>query len=201
MASDVGFRIAATGVPAFAWKGETEEEYTWCIEQMLTAFPRTSLTTVVILPLLLYTRNIDIHGISEETTIGIHHLYRSFLESKLKVPAINITITLAVNLLSMVLNAGCHAGKVAIIAGYSDVGKGSVVNIKPQVDCYLPKNGRHILLLAENRLVNLGCAKTDHLSFVMSCSFSNQVLAQMAVWQTPRKFPLGGLEEEVARAR
>jgi len=81
----------------------------------------------------------------------------------------------------------------------------SVVNVKPQVDRYTMPNGRHIILLAEGRLVNLGCA-TGHPSFVMSCSFSNQVLAQIALWTTPEKFPLGvhmlpkELDEEVARA-
>jgi len=80
-----------------------------------------------------------------------------------------------------------------------------VVNIKPQVDRFTMKSGRHIILLAEGRLVNLGCA-TGHPSFVMSCSFSNQVLAQIALWSTPEKFPLGvhilpkDLDEEVARA-
>ena len=81
----------------------------------------------------------------------------------------------------------------------------SVVNVKPQVDRYTMPNGRHIILLAEGRLVNLGCA-TGHPSLVMSCSFSNQVLAQIALWTTPEKFPLGvhmlpkELDEEVARA-
>ena len=80
-----------------------------------------------------------------------------------------------------------------------------VVNIKPQVDRYTLANGRHIILLAEGRLVNLGCA-TGHPSFVMSCSFANQVLAQIALWTNPGKFELGvhmlpkELDEEVARA-
>lgn len=80
-----------------------------------------------------------------------------------------------------------------------------VVNIKPQVDRYTMPSGRHILLLAEGRLVNLGCA-TGHPSFVMSCSFANQVLAQIALWTNPKAFPLGvhmlpkELDEEVARA-
>ena len=81
----------------------------------------------------------------------------------------------------------------------------SVSNVKPQVDRYTMASGRHIILLAEGRLVNLGCA-TGHPSFVMSCSFTNQVLAQIALWTTPEKFPLGvhmlpkELDEEVARA-
>jgi len=81
----------------------------------------------------------------------------------------------------------------------------SVSNIKPQVDRFTMPSGRHIILLAEGRLVNLGCA-TGHPSFVMSCSFSNQVLAQIALWEHPEAFPLGvhmlpkELDEEVARA-
>lgn len=81
----------------------------------------------------------------------------------------------------------------------------SVVNVKPQVDRYTMASGRHVILLAEGRLVNLGCA-TGHPSFVMSCSFANQTLAQIALWTTPEKFPLGvhilpkELDEEVARA-
>jgi len=81
----------------------------------------------------------------------------------------------------------------------------SVSNVKPQVDPFTMASGRHIILLAEGRLVNLGCA-TGHPSFVMSCSFANQVLAQIALWTTPEKFPLGvhmlpkELDEEVARA-
>jgi adenosylhomocysteinase len=81
----------------------------------------------------------------------------------------------------------------------------SVSNVKPQVDRFTMPSGRHIILLAEGRLVNLGCA-TGHPSFVMSCSFANQVLAQIALWTTPEKFPLGvhmlpkELDEEVARA-
>ena len=81
----------------------------------------------------------------------------------------------------------------------------SVDNVKPQVDRYTMPSGKHIILLASGRLVNLGCA-TGHPSFVMSCSFANQVLAQIALWTTPEKFPLGvhmlpkELDEEVARA-
>jgi adenosylhomocysteinase len=80
-----------------------------------------------------------------------------------------------------------------------------VVNVKPQVDRYEMPNGRHVILLAEGRLVNLGCA-TGHPSFVMSCSFANQVLAQIALWKSPQAFTLGvhmlpkELDEEVARA-
>ncbi|ELU45153.1 adenosylhomocysteinase [Rhizoctonia solani AG-1 IA] len=307
--------IAATGVPVFAWKGETEEEYTWCIEQTLAAFPGDKplnmilddggdLTTLVHEKYPQYLQ--DIRGVSEETTTGVHHLYKAFREGKLKIPAINVndSVTKFDNYY------GCReslvdgikratdvmlAGKVAVVAGFGDVGKGvsrislrsygarvlvteidpinalqaamagyevttmedaahrsnvfvtttgnrdiivgkhfevmpedaivcnighfdievdvawlksnakQVVNVKPQVDRFTMPNGRHIILLAEGRLVNLGCA-TGHPSFVMSCSFSNQVLAQIALWTRPGDFPLGvhmlpkELDEEVARA-
>ncbi|KIY44342.1 putative adenosylhomocysteinase [Fistulina hepatica ATCC 64428] len=310
--------IAATGVPVFAWKGETEEEYQWCIDQTLTAFPNGQalnlilddggdLTTLVHEKYPQYLK--DIRGISEETTTGVHHLYKAFKDGKLKVPAINVNDSVTKSKFDNLY--GCReslvdgikratdvmlAGKVAVVAGFGDVGKGcaeslrsygarvliteidpinalqaamagyevttmelaapvgnifvtttgnrdiivarhfkempedaivcnighfdveidvawlkanakGVVNVKPQVDRFtLPRpNGTHIILLAEGRLVNLGCA-TGHPSFVMSCSFSNQVLAQIALWTTPEKFPLGvhmlpkELDEEVARA-
>ncbi|KAF8589164.1 putative adenosylhomocysteinase [Ramaria rubella] len=308
--------IAATGVPVFAWKGETEEEYTWCIEQTLAAFPGGKplnlilddggdLTTLVHEKYPQYLG--DIRGVSEETTTGVHHLYQAFRTGKLKIPAINVNDSVTKSKFDNYY--GCReslvdgikratdvmlAGKVAVVAGFGDVGKGcaeslrsygarvliteidpinalqaamagyevttmedaaprsnifvtttgcrdiirgehflnmpedaivsnighfdievdvawlkanakSVVNIKPQVDRFTMPNGRHILLLADGRLVNLGCA-TGHPSFVMSCSFSNQVLAQIALWKTPEAFPLGvhmlpkELDEEVARA-
>ncbi|KAK7033665.1 S-adenosyl-L-homocysteine hydrolase [Paramarasmius palmivorus] len=308
--------IAATGVPVFAWKGETEEEYNWCIEQTIQGFANGQplnmilddggdLTTMVHekYPQLLQ----GIRGISEETTTGVHHLYRKFKEGTLKVPAINVNDSVTKSKFDNLY--GCReslvdgikratdvmlAGKVAVVAGFGDVGKGcaeslrsygarvliteidpinalqaamagyevvtmeeaaprgnvfvtttgnrdiitgkhfpvmpedaivcnighfdieidvawlkanakSVTNIKPQVDRYTMASGRHIILLAEGRLVNLGCA-TGHPSFVMSCSFTNQTLAQIALWTTPEKFPLGvhilpkQLDEEVARA-
>ncbi|KAJ4468730.1 Adenosylhomocysteinase [Lentinula aciculospora] len=308
--------IAATGVPVFAWKGETEEEYNWCIEQTIKGFSGGQplnmilddggdLTTMVHekFPKLLP----GIRGISEETTTGVHHLYKAFREGKLKVPAINVNDSVTKSKFDNLY--GCReslvdgikratdvmlAGKVAVVAGFGDVGKGcaeslrsygarvliteidpinalqaamagyevttmeeaaprsnvfvtttgnrdiitaahftvmpedaivcnighfdieidvawlkanakSVSNVKPQVDRYTMSSGRHIILLAEGRLVNLGCA-TGHPSFVMSCSFTNQVLAQIALWTTPEKFPLGvhilpkTLDEEVARA-
>ncbi|KAI3614123.1 s-adenosyl-l-homocysteine hydrolase [Moniliophthora roreri] len=308
--------IAATGVPVFAWKGETEEEYNWCIEQTIQGFSNGQplnmilddggdLTTIVHdkYPHLLQ----GIRGISEETTTGVHHLYRKFKEGKLKVPAINVNDSVTKSKFDNLY--GCReslvdgikratdvmlAGKVAVVAGFGDVGKGcaeslrsygarvliteidpinalqaamagyevvtmeeaaprsnvfvtttgnrdiitgkhfpvmpedaivcnighfdieidvawlkanakSVTNIKPQVDRYTMASGKHIILLAEGRLVNLGCA-TGHPSFVMSCSFTNQTLAQIALWTTPEKFPLGvhilpkQLDEEVARA-
>jgi len=308
--------IAATGVPVYAWKGETEEEYTWCIEQTLAAFPGGKslnmilddggdLTTLVHEKFPQYLK--DIRGVSEETTTGVHHLYKAFREGRLKVPAINVNDSVTKSKFDNYY--GCReslvdgikratdvmlAGKVAVVAGFGDVGKGcaeslrsygarvivteidpinalqaamagyevttmeaaaseanifvtttgnrdiitekhfnvmqedaivsnighfdveidvawlkqnaaEAVNVKPQVDRYTMKNGRHIILLAQGRLVNLGCA-TGHPSFVMSCSFSNQVLAQMALWQRPQDFPLGvhilpkELDEEVARA-
>ncbi|PVG03387.1 putative adenosylhomocysteinase [Serendipita vermifera] len=308
--------IAATGVPVFAWKGETEEEYTWCIEQTLAAFPEGQplnmilddggdLTTLVHEKYPQYLQNI--RGVSEETTTGVHHLYKAFREGKLKIPAINVNDSVTKSKFDNYY--GCReslvdgikratdvmlAGKVAVVAGFGDVGKGcaeslrsygarvliteidpinalqaamagyevttmedaaprsnifvtttgnrdiitgahfpvmpedaivcnighfdievdvawlkanskSVVNVKPQVDRYTMPSGRHIILLAEGRLVNLGCA-TGHPSFVMSCSFANQVLAQIALWTNPKAFPLGvhmlpkELDEEVARA-
>ncbi|KAJ3559167.1 hypothetical protein NM688_g509 [Phlebia brevispora] len=308
--------IAATGVPVFAWKGETEEEYTWCIEQTLTAFPGGQplnmilddggdLTSLVHEKYAHYLK--DIRGLSEETTTGVHHLYRMFREGKLKVPAINVNDSVTKSKFDNYY--GCReslvdgikratdvmlAGKVAVVAGFGDVGKGcaeslraygarvliteidpinalqaamagyevttmedaaprgnifvtttgnkdiitakhfevmpedaivsnighfdveidvawlkknakSVVNIKPQVDRYTMASGRHLILLAEGRLVNLGCA-TGHPSFVMSCSFANQVLAQIALWTNPGQWQVGvhmlpkELDEEVARA-
>jgi adenosylhomocysteinase len=308
--------IAATGVPVFAWKGETEEEYLWCIEQSITAFPGNQPLNMILddggdLTSLVHEKYPqflkDIRGLSEETTTGVHHLYKAFREGRLKVPAINVNDSVTKSKFDNYY--GCReslvdgikratdvmlAGKVAVVAGYGDVGKGcaeslrsygarvliteidpinalqaamagfevttmedaapranvfvtttgnrdiitakhfegmpedaivsnighfdveidvawlkanakQAVNIKPQVDRYTMASGRHIILLAEGRLVNLGCA-TGHPSFVMSCSFSNQVLAQIALWTTPEKFPLGvhmlpkELDEEVARA-
>lgn len=308
--------IAATGIPVFAWKGETEEEYNWCIEQTICAFPNNlplnmilddggDLTTLVHEKYPQYLKGIK--GVSEETTTGVHHLYRAFREGKLKIPAINVNDSVTKSKFDNYY--GCReslvdgikratdvmlAGKVAVVAGFGDVGKGcaqslaaygarvivteidpinalqaamagyevttmeeaapkgnvfvtttgnrdiitgkhfavmpedaivsnighfdveidvawlkanavQAVNIKPQVDRYTMASGRHIILLAEGRLVNLGCA-TGHPSFVMSFSFTNQVLAQIALWTTPEKFPLGvhmlpkELDEEVARA-
>lgn len=308
--------IAATGVPVYAWKGETEEEYVWCIEQTLTAFPGGKPLNMILddggdLTRLVHDKYpqylADIRGVSEETTTGVHHLYTAFREGKLKIPAINVNDSVTKSKFDNYY--GCReslvdgikratdvmlAGKVAVVAGYGDVGKGcaeslrsygsrvvvteidpinalqaamagyevttmdeiasranifvtttgnrdiilgkhfevmpedaivcnighfdievdvawlkknskSVVNVKPQVDRYTMPNGRHIILLAEGRLVNLGCA-TGHPSFVMSCSFANQVLAQIALWTNPKGFPLGvhmlpkELDEEVARA-
>jgi len=306
--------IAATGVPVYAWKGETDEEYIWCIDQTLDAFPDSQPLNMILddggdLTALVHERYPQylegIRGISEETTTGVHHLYKMLKEGKLKAPAINVNDSVTKSKFDNLY--GCReslidgikratdimiAGKVAVVAGYGDVGKGcaaalkgmgarvivtevdpinalqaamegyevtdmdsavkegniyvtatgcrdvimgrhmlemkddaiicnighfdveidvawlkanatAVMNIKPQVDRYTMANGRHIILLAEGRLVNLACA-TGHPSFVMSNSFSNQVLAQIALWT--EKFELGvhmlpkKLDEEVARA-
>lgn len=308
--------IAATGVPVFAWKGETEEEYLWCIEQSINAFANGAKPNMILddggdltammhekFPQLLD----DVKGVSEETTTGVHHLYKLHKEGKLRIPAINVNDSVTKSKFDNYY--GCReslvdgikratdimlAGKVAVVAGYGDVGKGcaeslrsygarvivteidpinalqasmagyevttmeeaapqgqifvtttgcrdiivgehfsvmkedaivcnighfdieidvawlkanakEVSNIKPQVDRYTMPSGRHIILLAEGRLVNLGCAH-GHPSFVMSCSFSNQVLAQIALWTDNAKYPIGvhmlpkALDEEVARA-
>ncbi|OAA71349.1 adenosylhomocysteinase [Cordyceps fumosorosea ARSEF 2679] len=285
--------IAAAGVPVFAWKGETEEEYNWCLEQQLSAFKDDKKLNLILddggdLTSLVHTKYPeqlkDCYGVSEETTTGVHHLYRMLKDGKLLVPAINVNDSVTKSKFDNLY--GCReslidgikratdvmiAGKVAVVAGFGDVGKGcamalhgmgarvivteidpinalqaamagyqvttmekaaaigqifvtttgcrdiltgvhfsampndaivcnighfdieidvawlkknatSVQNIKPQVDRFLMPSGRHIILLAEGRLVNLGCA-TGHSSFVMSCSFTNQVLAQIALYK------------------
>lgn len=308
--------IAKTGVPVYAWKGETDEEYEWCIEQTLY-FPDGQplnmilddggdLTNIVHdkYPQLLT----GIHGLSEETTTGVHNLAKMLAAGKLKVPAINVNDSVTKSkfdnlygiresLIDGIKRATdvMLAGKVAVVAGYGDVGKGSAAalrafgsrvivteidpinalqaamegyevntldavaqqaqivvtttgckdivqgkhfeqfpddaivcnvghfdceidvkwlnanckskdTVKPQVDRYLLKNGRHVILLAEGRLCNLGCA-TGHPSFVMSNSFTNQVLAQIELWtkkDTDQAYKLGlyvlpkKLDEEVA---
>ncbi|GAA5831922.1 hypothetical protein JCM3766R1_000158 [Sporobolomyces carnicolor] len=308
--------IAATGVPVFAWKGETEEEYVWCMEQTIKGFKDGQALNMILddggdLTALVHDKYPDllagINGVSEETTTGVHHLYKLHKEGKLKIPAINVNDAVTKSKFDNLY--GCReslvdgikratdvmlAGKVAIVAGYGDVGKGcaeslrsygsrvivteidpinalqaamagfevttmeeaapqgnifvtttgcrdiiraehfeampedAIVcnighfdieidvawlkanatehsNIKPQVDRYTLKSGRHVILLAEGRLVNLGCA-TGHPSWVMSCSFTNQVLAQIALWTQVQDYPLGvhvlpkSLDEEVARA-
>jgi len=283
--------IAKTGVPVYAWKGETDEEYLWCIEQTLI-FPDGQPLNMILddggdLTNLVhekYPKYLDgIRGLSEETTTGVHNLYKMMKAGKLQVPAINVNDSVTKSKFDNLY--GCReslvdgikratdvmlAGKVAVVAGYGDVGKGSARalqafgarvivteidpinalqaamegfqvstmeeaapqarifvtttgckdiitsehlmmmqedaivcnighfdceiqsewlnknatkdNIKPQVDRYLLPNGRHIILLAEGRLVNLGCAM-GHPSFVMSNSFTNQVLAQIELWQ------------------
>merc|ERR1711962_1906021 len=306
--------IAARGVPVYAWKGETDEEYVWCIEQTLV-FPDGQplnmilddggdLTNLVHEKYPQYLKGIK--GLSEETTTGAHNLYKMFKKGTLKVPAINVNDSVTKSKFDNLY--GCReslvdgikratdvmlAGKVAMVAGYGDVGKGSAqslrgfgcrviitevdpinalqaacegyevttmeeatpkanifvtttgckdiltaehfkamkndaivcnighfdceidvkwleencskkTNIKPQVDRFT-LGEKNIILLAEGRLVNLGCAM-GHPSFVMSCSFANQVLAQIDLWCNPGKYPVGvhmlpkTLDEEVARS-
>jgi len=305
--------IAAVGVPVYAWKGETDEEYVWCIEQTLV-FPDGKplnmilddggdLTNLVHEKFPQYLKGIK--GLSEETTTGVHNLYKMFKNGNLKVPAINVNDSVTKSKFDNLY--GCReslvdgikratdvmlAGKVAMVAGYGDVGKGSAqslrgfgcrviiteidpinalqaamegyevttvedcidrcnifvtttgcadiltgkhfmqmkddaivcnighfdceiqvawletncrqkTNIKPQVDKFTLTNGKNIILLAEGRLVNLGCAM-GHPSFVMSASFSNQVLAQIELWCKSKDYNIGvhmlskKLDEEVA---
>ncbi|ODV63261.1 adenosylhomocysteinase [Ascoidea rubescens DSM 1968] len=289
--------IAATGVPVFAWKGETEEEYLWCIEQQLFSFKDGKKLNLILddggdLTSLVHEKYPEMlegcYGLSEETTTGVHHLYKMVKDGKLKVPAINVNDSCTKSKFDNLY--GCReslidgikratdvmiAGKVAVVCGFGDVGKGCAmalrgmgarviiteidpinalqaavsgyqvspleevtsigqifvtttgcrdiitaehflkmpedaivcnighfdieidvawikannvehVNIKPQVDRYLLESGKHVILLAEGRLVNLGCG-TGHSSFVMSCSFSNQVLAQIALFNANNK--------------
>jgi len=305
--------IAEAGIPVFAWKGETEEEYLWCIEQTLIFKDGQPLNMILDdggdLTNLVYEKYPQylegIKGISEETTTGVHNLYRMMKEGRLTIPAININDSVTKSKFDNLY--GCReslidgikratdvmiAGKVCCVAGYGDVGKGCAqslrafggrvlvteidpinalqaamegyevttmdeaskeasifvtatgcsgiirgdhfmnmpddaivcnighfdcelevswldknakekINVKPQVDRYTLSNGNHIIVLAEGRLVNLGCA-TGHSSFVMSNSFTNQVLAQLELWTNPGKYPVGVhmlpkiLDEEVA---
>jgi len=305
--------MAARGVPVYAWKGETDEEYVWCIEQTIN-FPDGQPLNMILddggdLTNLVHEKYPQllpgIKGLSEETTTGVHNLYKMFKNGALKVPAINVNDSVTKSKFDNLY--GCReslvdgikratdvmlAGKVALVAGYGDVGKGSAqslrgfgcrviiaevdpinalqaamegyevttvedavsrcnifvtttgckdiltgkhfmmmkndaivcnighfdceiqvkwleenckqkVNIKPQVDRYTLQNGKNLILLAEGRLVNLGCAM-GHPSFVMSASFSNQVLAQIELWCHTEKYPVGvhmlpkKLDEEVA---
>jgi adenosylhomocysteinase len=307
--------IAATGVPVYAWKGMNEEEFDWCIEQTLV-FPDGQPLNLILddggdLTAMVHDRFPemlrDIRGLSEETTTGVHRLYQMHERGELKVPAINVNDSVTKSKFDNLY--GCResladgikratdvmiAGKVAVVCGYGDVGKGCAhslqrygarvliteidpiialqaamegfevttmeeaasvgnifvtatgnrdvilgehmeqmpndaivcnighfdleidvawlvgrsdikrVEIKPQVDRFTFPDGHSILLLAEGRLVNLGCA-TGHPSFVMSNSFCNQVIAQLALWDESQKFELGvhvlpkHLDEEVAR--
>merc|ERR1719391_2009701 len=306
--------MAARGVPVYAWKGETDEEYIWCVEQTIY-FPDGQPLNMILddggdLTNLVHEKYPQllpgIKGLSEETTTGVHNLYKMFKAGKLKVPAINVNDSVTKSKFDNLY--GCReslvdgikratdvmlAGKVAMVAGYGDVGKGSAqslrgfgcrviiteidpinalqaamegyevttvedcidrcnifvtttgcadiltgkhfmqmkddaivcnighfdceiqvkwleencrtkTNIKPQVDRFTLKNGKNIILLAEGRLVNLGCAM-GHPSFVVSASFSNQVLAQIELWTKPGQYPIGvhflpkALDEEVAR--
>lgn len=309
--------IAATGVPVYAWKGETDEEYDWCIEQTLVFKDGQPLNMILDdggdLTNIVHKKYpqflAGIRGLSEETTTGVHNLAKMLIKGDLKVPAINVNDSVTKSkfdnlygiresLIDGIKRATdvMLAGKVAVVAGYGDVGKGSAAalrafgarvivteidpinalqaamegyevstlddvahranivvtttgckdiivgkhmealpddaivcnvghfdceidvkwlnenakskdTVKPQVDRYTMKNGRHVILLAEGRLCNLGCA-TGHPSFVMSNSFTNQVLAQIELYTkhgTPEQYKIGlyvlpkTLDEEVAR--
>ena len=284
--------IAVVGVPVFAWKGMNEEEFDWCILQTLTAFEGGKSLNMILddggdLTNMVFDRFPEmiagIKGLSEETTTGVHRLYERMEKGTLSLPAININDSVTKSKFDN--KYGCKeslvdsirratdvmmAGKVAVVAGYGDVGKGSAASlkgagarvivteidpicalqaamdgfavkrmdevcknvdiivtttgnkdiiqerhfksmkdktivcnighfdneidvawlnknwghtkntVKPQVDIYTIE-GKDIILLAEGRLVNLGCA-TGHPSFVMSNSFTNQVLAQLELW-------------------
>ena len=290
--------IAAAGIPVYAWKGMNEEEFNWCIEQTLffgedrqplnmILDDGGDLTNMVfdVYPELIQ----NIKGLSEETTTGVHRLYERMKNGTLHLPAINVNDSVTKSKFDN--KYGCReslvdairratdlmlAGKVAVVAGYGDVGKGSAESlrgagcrvlvteidpicalqaamdgyevipmdeavpraqifvtatgnvgiikgrhfeamrdkavvcnighfdneidmawlnenyghsksqIKPQVDMYEVK-GKEIIILAEGRLVNLGCAM-GHPSFVMSCSFSNQTLAQLELWANSDKY-------------
>ena len=304
--------IAVTDTPVFAWKGETEEEYWWCLEQ--TVLPENGWRPNLLLddggdltgyihkncPELLGA----IHGLSEETTTGVHRLHEMHAHGELKVPAINVNDSVTKSKFDNLY--GCReslmdglkratsvmiAGKIALVCGYGDVGKGcaqalrglgatvwvseidpicalqaamegyrvvsvdevaehvdivitatgnvdvlrldhmqrmkhqaiignighfdseiqvaelrqySWENIKPQVDHVIFPDGKRLILLAEGRLLNLACA-TGHSSFVMSTSFTNQVLAQIELWQNSANYEVGvhvlpkKLDEQVAR--
>ncbi len=290
--------IAAAGIPVFAWKGETEEEYWWCIEQTLkwegNEGPNLLLDDGGDLTWYVhdkYPQLLDnIMGLSEETTTGVHRLHQMARKNELKVPAYNVNDSVTKSKFDNLY--GCReslvdgikratdvmiAGKLAVVAGYGDVGKGSAaslrnqgarvvvteidpicalqavmegyqvvrmeevaaeadifvtatgcagiirrehmdqmkndaivcnighfdieidvaslnddpsinkINVKPQVDQYIWDSGKRIILLAEGRLVNLGCA-TGHPSFVMSNSFCNQVLAQMDLYEKGKQY-------------
>ena len=307
--------IAASGVPVYAWKGMNNEEFDWCIEQTIYAFKDGKPLNMILddggdltnMVLDRYPELVPgIRGISEETTTGVHRLYERMAKGTLPLPVININDSVTKSKFDN--KYGCKescvdairratdimmAGKVVVVAGYGDVGKGSAaslrgagcrvivteidpicalqaamdgfqvlkmenaiklanivvtatgnkdiitgqyfelmkdktivcnighfdneidvawlnqnhgntkVEIKPQVDKYTV-NGKDIILLAEGRLVNLGCA-TGHPSFVMSNSFTNQVLAQMELWQNSEKYENKvymlpkHLDEQVAR--
>ncbi len=290
--------IAEAGVPVYAWKGMNEEEFDWCIEQTLTNFKDGKPLNMILddggdltnMVLDRYPELVpNIKGISEETTTGVHRLYERMEKGTLPLPAININDSVTKSKFDN--KYGCKescvdairratdvmmAGKVAVVAGYGDVGKGSAASlkgagcrvivteidpicalqaamdgfevkkmidavkeanivvtatgnfniiaeqhframkdktivcnighfdneidmawlngaygntkdeIKPQVDLY-NIDGKDIIVLAEGRLVNLGCA-TGHPSFVMSNSFTNQTLAQLELWQNTDKY-------------
>ncbi len=307
--------IAAAGIPVYAWKGMNEEEFDWCIEQTLFAFEGGKPLNMILddggdLTNMVFDRfpelTADIRGLSEETTTGVHRLYERKKNGTLVMPAINVNDSVTKSKFDN--KYGCKeslvdsirratdvmmAGKVAVVCGYGDVGKGSAASlrgagarvivteidpicalqaamdgfevkkldnvvhnvdivvtttgnkdivmgrhfekmkdktivcnighfdneidmawlnanygstkstVKPQVDIYNVK-GNDVIILAEGRLVNLGCA-TGHPSFVMSNSFTNQTLAQLELWENHKNYENDvyvlpkHLDEKVAR--
>eukprot|EP01064_Diplonema_japonicum_P034728 TRINITY_DN72_c0_g1_i13.p1 TRINITY_DN72_c0_g1~~TRINITY_DN72_c0_g1_i13.p1 ORF type:complete len:440 (+),score=178.90 TRINITY_DN72_c0_g1_i13:54-1373(+) len=297
--------MAKAGIPTFAWKGETEDEYNWCVEQTIKGFSGNGYPNILLddggdLTNLVLSKGFDsdlvkgIVGVSEETTTGVKALFKRCKNKTLPFPGINVNDSVTKSKFDNLY--GCReslvdgikratdvmiAGKTCVVAGYGDVGKGCAaalrnfgarvmvteidpinalqalmegyqvvlmedvveechifvtttgnddiitkehfpkmmndaivcnighfdteiqvawlnenckekIEVKPQVDRYTMPSGRHIILLAEGRLVNLGCA-TGHPSFVMSNSFSNQVLAQIELWTNKDndKYPKG----------
>jgi len=286
--------MAAAGIPVFAWKGESDDEFWWCIDQTITADgwrPNMILDDGGDLTKVMHEKYpdmmADIRGLSEETTTGVHRLYEMEKAGTLAAPAINVNDSVTKSKFDNLY--GCReslvdgirratdvmmAGKVAVVAGYGDVGKGSAASlrnagarvlvteidpicalqaamegyevvtmedaapradifvtatgnvdvitldhmramkdlaivcnighfdseiqiealsnmkwteIKPQVDEVEFPDGKRLIVLAQGRLVNLGCA-TGHPSFVMSASFTNQVLAQIELWNNPDNY-------------
>ena len=304
--------VAAAGIPTFAWKGETEEEFWWCIEQTIFGpdnwRPNMILDDGGDLTQIMHDKYPElmqeVRGISEETTTGVHRLYEMTRQGKLLAPAFNVNDSVTKSKFDNLY--GCReslldgikratdvmiAGKIAVVVGYGDVGKGcaqalrgmgatvlvteidpicalqaamegyrvvtmeeaapkgnifvtctgnlrvitrahmevmqdqTIVcnighfdseidiagirnlpweNIKPQVDHVIFPDGKRLIVLAEGRLVNLGCA-TGHPSFVMSNSFTNQVLAQIELWANSQHYERKvyflpkQLDEKVAR--
>ena len=304
--------MAEAGIPVFAWKGESEEEFLWCIDQTIFGpdgwRPNMILDDGGDLTIIMHEKYgdllKDVRGISEETTTGVKRLHDMVKDGTLACPAINVNDSVTKSKFDNLY--GCReslvdgikratdvmiAGKTAVVCGYGDVGKGCAqslrglgatvwiteidpicalqaamegfrvvtmeqaapdadifvtatgnagvithdhmlrmkneaivcnighfdaeidiaalrkhewVNIKPQVDHVVFEDGKRIILLAEGRLVNLGCA-TGHPSFVMSNSFTNQVLAQIELWQNPKNYAKQvyvlpkHLDEKVAR--
>ena len=287
--------MVAADIPVFAWKGETEEEAEWCIEQTINGpdgwQPNMILDDGGDLTIMMHEKYPElmenVRGLSEETTTGVHRLYEMVEKGTLKVPAINVNDSVTKSKFDNLY--GCReslvdgikratdvmlAGKLAVVCGFGDVGKGSAAslrnqgarvvvteidpicalqasmegydvvtmedaaplgdifvtctgnidvitldhmrdmkdraiicnighfdseiqvealrnykwdNVKPQVDEIEFPDGKRLILLAEGRLVNLGCA-TGHPSFVMSASFTNQVLAQIELWRKHEEY-------------
>ncbi len=304
--------MVATGIPVFAWKGESEEEFWWCIDQTINGpdgwHPNMLLDDGGDLTAVMHERYPelmkDVRGLSEETTTGVHRLYDLEARGKLLCPAFNVNDSVTKSKFDNLY--GCReslidgikratdvmiAGKICVVAGYGDVGKGcaqafrgmgatvwvteidpicalqaamegyrvvtmeeaapladifvtatgnvhviglehvramkheAIVcnighfdseidiaalrtlpweNTKPQVDHIVFPDGKKVIVLAEGRLVNLGCA-TGHSSFVMSASFTNQVMAQIELWNHPQDYKVRvytlpkHLDEKVAR--